>query len=372
MKIKIPYKITNYIIKEFLVSLFAVFFIFLAIALLINFVEEISFFKEKKLDNLMFTVFFLALSKTPNTIIELSIFIFLFSGIVFFVKIEKNNEINTILLSGISKLLPILVTAFLSFFIGLLIIFLLSPASSASLKYYENAKRIFSSNENLIVINNTGLWFMENISNGYNIIRADKISNNEFNNLKNVTIYNLDSEFNFKKRYDGKEVFINKKNWKIENVTVLDSENEVNFNSKNNFSNLNFVSSIDINNLKNFFSNSDTVSFWQITKNIKNLNDRGYSADELKIKFHKYLSLPIYLFSIILLSTIFTIRIKKDYGMLIYIFIGTIAAFIIYFLNDLSIAIGLSNKLPLSLSVWSPIMIIIFLSSINLIKIYDK
>ncbi len=43
---------------------------------------------------------------------------------------------------------------------------------------------------------------------------------------------------------------------------------------------------------------------------LKHLNSRGYSADELKIKFHKYLSLPIYLFGIILLSTIFTIGIK--------------------------------------------------------------
>jgi lipopolysaccharide export LptBFGC system permease protein LptF len=83
-------------------------------------------------------------------------------------------------------------------------------------------------------------------------------------------------------------------------------------------------------------------------KNIKKLNERGYSGDELKIKFHKYLSLPIYLFSMIILSNNFYINIKKNYSNFIYIFFGIILGIIIYFLNDLSIALGISGKIPLS------------------------
>ena len=372
MKNYTPYKLISYLSKEFFQSLFIVFLVFLSLSLLINFVEEIAFFKDKKLDNFAWMVSYLSLSKTPNTMIELSIFIFLFSGILFFVKLQKNSEINTILLSGVSKLLPVLVPAILSLFLGLMIIFLLSPISSATLKFYENTKRLYSSNENLIVINNTGLWFMENVPSGFNIIRADTILNNNFSKLKNVTIYSLDKNFNFLNRSDSKEVRINNKDWLLEGAKILTGSGGVNEASSKNSLDINFRSSININDLKEYFSNADTVSFWEIASSIKTLNNRGYSADELRVKFHKYLSLPLYLFGMILLSTIFTIGINKDYNTMMYLFFGLLIGFFLYFLNDLSIAIGLANKLPLAISVWSPIVIIVFLSVINLIKINEK
>jgi lipopolysaccharide export system permease protein len=74
----------------------------------------------------------------------------------------------------------------------------------------------------------------------------------------------------------------------------------------------------------------------------------------------------------ILISTIFTIGINKDYNTLMYLFFGMVLGFVLYFLNDLSVAIGLANKLPLALSIWSPIMLIMFISTINLIKINES
>lgn len=123
---------------------------------------------------------------------------------------------------------------------------------------------------------------------------------------------------------------------------------------------------------KNIFSNVNSVSFWDILENIKIINLRGYSADELKIKFHKYLSLPIYLFSIIVLSTIFTIGIRKELSNFVYIFLGIVIGIIIHFLNDLSIALGIANKLPLVVSVWIPISLIIVISIINLLNINEN
>ena len=197
-----PIKIIKYLSKEFLNTLLIVFVIFLSLSLLINFIEEMIFFKNKDLKNFLSIVVYLTLAKTPSTLMDLSIFIFLFSGIFFFDKIIKNNEINTALLSGISKITTVMIPSFIAFFLGILIITTFTPISSALLKVYEKNKRSYSQNDNLIVMNNTGLWFTESQNYGFNIIRADKILNNNFSKLKNVTIYNLDKQFNFLKRYD--------------------------------------------------------------------------------------------------------------------------------------------------------------------------
>lgn len=366
MKNYTPTILIKYLSKEFFLSFLIVLIVFFSLAILVNFVEELSFFKDKKINNLITLVTILTLSKSINTLIELSVFIFLFSGILFFSKIKKNNEINIILFAGLSRSTPILVPAIISFMLGLFIISFVSPISASFIKFYEKTKRIYLTNDNLIVINSSGLWFLEKGVEDFNIIKADKIFDNNFSILKNITIFNLDNNFNFIKRIDSPQLEIKNKIWSIKNIQNLNNKD----NNLNNSSR--FVSSIEIDDLKNYFSNANSVSFWEINDTIKIINERGYSADELKIKLHKYISLPVYLFAIILLSTIFTLSIDKNFNTYLYLFFGLLAGFLIFFLNDLSIAVGLSNKLPLKISVWSPVMIILFLSITNLIKMNEK
>ena len=369
MKKYLPKTLIKYLSYEFTKCFLIVLLVFLSISLLTNFVEELFFFKDKKIENFLLSLIILTTLKTINTLIETSIFIFLFTGIFFFVKFLKNNELNSIKLSGISNLLSILTPAFLSFCIGIFIILAITPISAEGIKFYEKYKRNYSHNDNLIVINDSGLWFMEKNEQNYKIIRADKIVYNDFSKFYNSTIYTLDTDFNFINRYDSKLVFINKKEWILENTKILSGNDNAQKKEEKDYT---LKSSIDINELKNLFTNANTISFWEILNSIKKLNDRGYSGDELKIKFHKYLSLPIYLFSMIILATVFTINIKKNYSNSIYVFFGIILGIVIYFLNDLSIALGIAGKMPLAISVWIPIFLILVISAINLIKINEN
>jgi lipopolysaccharide export system permease protein len=374
MKTFYPSKLVHYFSKEFAFSLMLVFLVFLSLSLLINSVGELIYLKDKKLENIIWMAAILTLAKTPTTIIELSVFIFLFSGILFFVKIQKNNEVNTMLLAGISKTLSILIPAVISFLCGLCIVFFLSPISSSSLNFYENERRTYSSNDNLIVMNNMGLWFMENTTNGYNIIRADRIGKDNFQILNNVTIYNLDQDFNFIRRLDSAKIIINEKKWLLTEAQITQEKESLSPDMKTNDKSsleISLDSSININNLKDYFTDVNTVSFWNIMKTIKIHNSRGYSAEELRIKLHKYLTLPFYLFAMILASTTFTMGPNRQYNTFMYLFFGTILGVCIYFLNDLSISLGLSNRLPLAISVWSPVGLIISLSTINIIRINE-
>ena len=369
MKKYFPKTLIKYLSYEFTKCFLIVFLVFLSILLLTNFVEELIFFKDKQVKNFLLSLIILTALKTINTLIESSIFIFLFSAIFFFVKFLKNNEFNSIKLSGISNLLSILTPALLSFGIGIFIIFAITPISAEGMKFYEKYKRNYTQNDNLIVINDSGVWFMEKNEENYKIIRADKIVDNDFSKFYNSTIYTLDTNFNFINRYDSKLVFVNKRKWILENTKLLSVNDNAQKKAERDYT-LNL--SIDINELKNLFTNANTISFWDILKSIKKLNERGYSGDELKIKFHKYLSLPFYLFSMIILATVFTVNIKKNYSNFIYVFFGIILGIVIYFLNDLSIALGIAGKMPLAISVWIPIFLILAISAINLIKINEN
>ncbi|MDC1148856.1 LptF/LptG family permease [Pelagibacteraceae bacterium] len=362
-----PKILISYLIKEFSLSLFIFFSIFLSLIVLSSYIEEIFFFREKQISgNLFIKTFILSIIKTPTLIINMSPFIFLFSGIFFYVKLLRSNEITPFSLSGFSKNFVTLIPAAYSFLLGVFIILFLTPVSSSLSRYYETVKKNYSGNDNLLVMSNTGLWVKEKKNNETIIIRADKIIDQNFKNLKNITIYKFSNNGDLVKRIDTKKAEVKKNNWVLDNAKTIDQDNIIKEEKKSNFE-----TSISLNNLKNFFSNSETLSIWNINDEINQIKELGYYGQELIITLNKYLSLPFLLASMVILATFFTIKIGYQFNNFIYAFFGVITGIFIYFLSDLSIAIGKSGKIPLVMSVWVPVLIIMIFSVYNIVKEND-
>jgi len=355
-----PKIIIKYLLKEFLFSLLIFTSIIFSLILLITFLEELFFLRDKNLTNNLFLLSInLSLIQMPTLLISMSPFIFLFSGIFFFVKLLKTNEIMPMSLSGFSKNFIILIPAIFSFCLGIFIILFLTPISAELSKYYESYKRQYTGNENLIIFSHNGLWLMEKKIDGYNIIKSEKKISQNFKKLNQVTIYKFDDKNNFKERIDSESVLIKKKNWELINAKKLDQPK---------MQNLIYITNINFDNVKNFFTNPNIFSVWNISKEINEIKKIGYFGQELIITFNKFLSLPFMLFSMVILSTFFTLKTGHQFNNFFYAFIGVLIGIIIYFLGDLSVALGKSGKIPLSLSVWFPVILIITLSFFSITK----
>ena len=55
-----------------------------------------------------------------------------------------------------------------------------------------------------------------------------------------------------------------------------------------------------------------------------------------------------------------------------FIIIGLVASVIIYYLKDLSLALGKTDRIPLILSIWTPIIALSFLAFIGILQINEK
>ena len=359
-----PKTITAYLIKEFSNSLFIFISIFLSLILLMGFIQEIIFFKKLTSNIEVYTLITkLTIFKTPALLIKISPFIFLFTSVFFYLKILSNNEINTIKLSGLSNFYLTIVPAVFSFFIGLIIILIISPVSAELSKYYEIEKNKFSDNENLIVMSNTGMWLKEQKEDGIYIIRTDKIYDQNFEKVNNVTVYKFNKSNHYLERIDGNIATIKNSNeWYIQNAK------KHNANSTTKIDYYKYFSQINLDNIKKMFNNSDVLSLWNILDEINKLRKIGYYGQELIITFNKYLSLPFMLFAMSCFSTIFTLRASFKLNYFTYTFLCILIGIILYFLNDLSIAFARSGKIPLILSVWLPVIIIMTISSYSLLR----
>jgi lipopolysaccharide export system permease protein len=360
--------INRYIIKEYIKSLFVVIAIMLSIILLINLLDEFNFFKSKKDLKFIFFLIFTIL-KIPNVLINLFPFIVLFGGIVFYLKIYNHNEVISLRTMGYSNIQIILIPALTSFVVGYLIIFLIVPFSSSMLKYYEELRSEYNDTKNLVFVNETGIWILDKNEKEKNIIRIEKISK-DFSTINQITIYNYDISNNFIKRIDASDGIIKEKNWQLNKVYIV-STNKKN-NKENYLNSYAYTSNININELKNVYKNTETTSLLDINKEMLILEDKGYSTVDLRIRYQKLISFPIYLLAMSILSGLMIINLGKTSNYLKYGIYGVIISIIIYFLNDLSITVAKSGIISVDFSVWIPIFLIILINLIGITQVNAK
>ena len=360
--------INRYIIKEFLKSLLVVLCVMFSIVLLITLLEEFNYFKTKQ-DLKFITFIIFTFLKIPNLLFNLFPFIVLFSGIVFYLKIYNFNEVISLRVMGYSNIQIILIPALTCFVMGYLLIFLIVPFTSSMLKYYEELKSEYDQTKNLVVVNETGIWIIDKNENDKNIIRIEKIDKN-FSSMNKITIYNYDKDNNFIKRIDASEGIINDNNWQLSKVNIISSNNKKN--SENYFNNYNYKSNIKINELKNVYKNTETTSLLDINKEMFILEDKGYSITDLRIRYQKLISFPIYLLAMSILSGLMIINLGKTSNYLKYGSYGVIISIVIYFLNDLSITIAKSGIISVDFSVWIPIFLIILINLVGITQVNAK
>jgi len=360
--------INKYIINEYIKSLFVVIAVMLSIILLINLLDEFNFFKSKKDLKFIFFLIFTVL-KIPNVLINLFPFIVLFAGIVFYLKIYNHNEVISLRIMGYSNIQIILIPALTSFVIGYVIVFLIVPFSSSMLRYYEDLRSEYNETKNLVFVNETGIWILDKNEKEKNIIRIEKI-NKDFSVVSQITIYNYDASNNFIRRIDATEGTIKDKNWLLNKVNII-SINKKN-NKDNYLNNYNYTSNVNISELKNVYKNTETTSLLDINKEMLILEDKGYSTIDLRIRYQKLISFPIYLLAMSILSGLMIINLGKTSNYLKYGSYGVIISIIIYFLNDLSITIAKSGIISVDFSVWIPIFLIILINLVGITQVNAK
>ena len=358
--------ILNYILKNFMINLLIVVLVVFCFGVILNLFEEIEFFKNLEIS--IFKPLFLTVIFIPSLIIKLFPFIIFISSMWFMIKIRNNNDLLTLKIYGYSNIKIFLILALTSFLIGWAILTLVTPLSSSMVKYYEKTKSQYARDiDHLVTFNNNGLWIKESNDNSERIISAESI---EDSFLLNVVIFEFDKNFEIKRKIFSESVNISQKNWILKNYTIFKLENEI-FKRENN-NNYEIKSIYDKEKITSLFSNSDTISFLDLSKNYQNLLNNGYSKRFLDQSFHSMLSLPFFLFLMTSIAAILTLHTLKRADNLRFIVIGLIFSVIVYYFKDLSMALGMTDRIPLILSVWSPIIILGLFTSIGILQINES
>ena len=353
---------TKFLVTGFIKSFLNVFFVMMSLVFILNILKEIEFFSNKEANS--FYPIYLSIMNSPSIIFEMFPFIFLIGTQFFFLKLFNNDEINIFKYSGLKNIKIIYILSLISFFIGILTITIFYSLSSNLQHYYIQIKNQFSNDKiYLAVINKNGLWIKDVVNKQTSIINSSKIDKNF---LTDTFISTFDEEFNLIRSLKSDKIDIKNNNWLIHNVTIF----EDNISKKSDL--LEFKSNFNQKRIESLFSNLSSLSLLKLIDLRRNYKSLNYSTVDVDMQIYKVATYPLFLVIMTILSSIIMLNTKKSNSKIIKIVIGLFCSVVIYYINNFFNVMGSTEKIPLMVSIWTPI---IFLSLINftmLININEK
>ena len=353
----------RYFITLFLKKLLILTIIFFSLSFILTIFEEITFLSESK--SAFYLPFMLAIFNAPTTLLEIFPFVILISAQLFFIDLIKKKENELVKINNLDNFYLIRLLALCSFLFGLLIITVYYPISSKLKFIYFDIKNVYSEDGKYLKhFNDNGIWIKDEIKNEIYIING-VTKKDPF--LEDVFISKFNYNFELIENIFTKKINITSNEWVIENPIIFKNNRQIQ-EDKTLILNTHF----NIEKINSTFRNLNSFNLFQLI-NIKRENTLlGYSSEELDLHFLKIISLPVYFTVLVIISSIIMLSIKKNKPYIFHVLLGITLSVIIYYINNIFNIFGLTNKIPIYLSVFFPIIFLSIVSVIGLVRINDQ
>ena len=351
------------IINIFLKNIFNVSTFFFCLVVILNILEEITFFKN--ITVALTTPIFLTLLNIPSVLFEIFPFIFLIGTMGFFIEILDRNELVIYKNYGLSNLDIIGVLVGTTFLLSvLLVLFFYNISSNLKFIYFDIKNDYSKDDKYLAVITANGLWMKDQIDGNINIISAEKISEES---LDNVLISQFDTEFNFIRLIEVKKINTKEKNWVINNAQI--TKDNI---TKNNEEIILLKTNFDYEIISTLFSNLSSLDLIKLNELKKNYKALGYSTTEISSHLMNIYSYPFYLSIMVCIASILMLNIGHNRSRIFYLISGILISVLIYYMNYVFNLLIESQKIPFMFSVWFPQFLLFLCCLIGMVRINDK
>ena len=353
----------KYLISNFIRKFLFISFIFFCLVIILSILEEISFFKNLQAN--FYYPYLLTLLNSPITLFEIFPFIFLLTTQYFFYDLFDKNELTILKINGIDNFKIIKILFLSSILIGILnLLFYYNIASSMKFKYSEIKNKFSDDNKYLAMINDDGLWIKDEVNNKKIIVNSKLINENILNN--NI-INEFNDNFELLRIIKADDINIKNYNWIVSNPIIIKVDN-----SKSTEKEIILKSNFNAKSINNLFSNISTLNLIKLFKLKKNYEKIGYSSKEVEIHMLKLISMPLLYGLMSVLSAVIMFNSKRNRSLFFYILNGIFLSVMIYYLNFIFNSLGAAEVIPIFISIYFPIIILMLITMIGLIKINEK
>ena len=354
-----------YIGKQYLLSVVLVLLIFMTTILIADMIELLRRSAGPNKTATFNIVLEMALLRLPFMAQKALPFAALVGGVVTFTRMTRNHELVVARAAGVSVwqfMCPALLAAAL---LGGFAMTVLNPFASATVSRYERMDAThLRGKASLLALSKTGIWLRQGDPDGQSVVHAERIGQ-ETMTLHNVIIFLYADEDRFAGRIDADEAQLANGYWDLKEAVFSAPDEAARYRAT-----ARVPTNLTWERIHDSFSPPETLSFWALPGFIKVLEDSGFSAVRHRLHWHSLLAAPLMLCAMVLIAATFSLRFARR-GTWVLILGGLLAGFLLYFVSDLVLALGLSGNIPPVLAAWTPACIFALLGAASLLHLED-
>ena len=304
---------------------------------------EISRIIEEKNSNLS-SILYLSLLKIPTVIVDIIPFVIVISTAFVYRNLINNNEIISMRNVGFSLLDIYKPIALAIFIVGLLTLIIINPLSSKFENIFNEKTTKNFSDQYSINIKNNELWIKnnKNLDEKYfiNISNID-LESMVAKNIKIISITNDDNYF-----FLSKTGRILDKQFKLNDVIILNIDNDKYSKKENLILDLNF----NKNNLIDSISNYKYVPFYKYKEHLNSLKKFNLYSSEISLYYLSTIISPFFLVIVGFIVMGFSGKFKKNENFFKVLFISIRIGFLLFLLKEIITAFTIAYNIHFLLS----------------------
>jgi lipopolysaccharide export system permease protein len=343
-------QIERYVLVQQARSLGIALGIIAALIMLIDFVE-ISRGVGSDVDLSGARIFGLMLLKSPQVIIQLLPFVFLFGTLAAFVGLNRRSELIAMRAAGVSAWRFVLPAAGAALLFGLITVTALGPLAASADGLFQRERTRLSGSAAGVEAPPT-VWIREGDDTRQMVIRAERQDRSNAR-LLDVTffIYTNDAEGmrTFSERIDADSASLSNGSWRLINAVGAEiGQRAV------RYATLDLPSSLADEEAFERFARPQATSFWSLPAQIDRIEAAGFSSTAYRLRLQQLLATPLMFAAMSILAAAFSLRLMRLGDLARMSVAAVVLGFAFFFVNQAASAFGSAEVIPPWLAAWLP------------------
>lgn len=366
-------KLQLYFARKFLVITAGIFVVFALFLTLLDMVEQMRRFDSA--DLAFAGALELALLSVPEALYAVLPLIVMLATLALFLGLARTSELVVTRAAGRSAIRAMIAPALAAVLVGVLGIVIFNPIVAATKHAYEVRAAAYSNGgRNVMSVSREGLWLRQGGEEGQTVIRAARA------NLDGTELFGV-SFIGFAppgsqatgpvRRIEAESARLTPGAWrltgaKIWPLAVDNPEGEASLHDE-----LELPSTLTEDQIRDSFGSPSAVSIWKLPAFIRNLDEAGFSARHHRVWFQMELALPLFLGSMVMIGSGFTMRHTRFGRTGLMVLFALLMGFSAFFIRSFAQILGQNGDIPVMLAAWAPPVIAILMSAGLLLHLED-
>ena len=366
---RLPWTLSYYIGKHFLLSVLLALFGLLAISLLVDVVELIRRASGKD-DVPLSIIFELSALRIPFMLEKLAPYAVLVGSMLALTRLTRTQELVVARSAGVSvwQFLGPAIAVVMA--LGLFLTTVFNPLASALLLRYEHIEGKYLTNTpSLLSLTSSGLWLRQIESGegdvGEHIVYTMRVAQSTME-FSNIIVFTFAKDHKFIERLDAERGVLDPGVLKLYKVT-----RSVPGEPPTQLADYQLPTTLTLSRIQDSFASPETMSFWRLPSFIHMLENAGFSALRHRVYWQSLLANPFLMAGTVLVAAVFSLRQPRRGKIGLLIVAGVTCGFLLHFFSDIVFALGSAGTLPIVLAAWTPAFVVIMAGAALLLHLED-